>query len=497
MNKKIKVKKLCDFIKERMTPEIMAFIFIIMIGSYILFLKPIIGVADNGDFSRIMSQNGLYHLSSNYEDTMFGYFNREYGIYKYANETTSTLFSTQSIFIKLAVFISKIFNNNNIFDIRFLSVIFLILHAIAGYLLVKVFTKDIKLQKFKYLIVGLYIFIFCDIAYIAYFNSFYPQAVMITCFLLSVGILLYMMKFNKINLVNLILLSIVSLLFLGSKQQLAPIGILIAILIIRMGIITKRKSIKIVSIGIGFSFILLSFLLFKSISNDLNYVNRFHTMTRGVLMNSEDPEKSLKEFGIDGSYSLLQGETFYAKVPSINPQDERLKEDFYENYSMLSIFIYYLKHPNEFKEALKVGINNAYTISSKGVGNYEKTEGKEYGEKSYFFRGWSLLKDNNFFKNGGFIIVYLTAYFIYSFSIYKRNFKNKNINGCLFEEVYLYIFLAGVSQIITSIILYGDADIEKHEFLYNLTFDLIIIKLVVQYLMNFEENNKGGKLIEN
>lgn len=486
MNKKIEVKKLLGFIKEKITPEIMVFIFIIMIGSYILFLKPIIGVADNGDFYRIMSQNGLYNLPSNYEDTMFGYFNKEYGIYKYANETTSPIFSTQSIFIKLAVLISKIFNNNNTFDIRFLAVIFLILHAIAGYLLVKVFTKDIKLQKLKYLIAGLYIFIFGDIAYIAYFNSFYGEAVIITCFLLSIGILLYMIKFNKINLLNLIILSTVCLLFIGVKQQLAPIGLLIAILIIRIGTITRKKYMKIASILIAFSFIVLSFLLYNSI-NDNDYVNKFHAMTRGILMNSEDPEKALKELGIDGSYSLLKGETFYEKVPSINPEDERLKEDFYGNYSTLSIVTYYLKHPNEFISALKVGINNAYTIRPKAMGNYEKSEGREYGAKSYFFSGWSILKDNKILKNTSFMIISLIAYFIYSFSIYKRSFNNKDINRCLFEEVYLYIFLAGFSQILISIFLYGDADIAKYEFLYNLTFDLMFIDLVVKYLTTFEK----------
>ena len=487
MYKKEQIRKIFSSIKNRITPELATFVFIIVIGMYILLVKPIIGVADNGDFYRIISQNNLYHLSQNDEDIMFGYFNREYGIYKYANETTSTLFSTQSIFIKLAIYISKIFNNNNIFDIRFLSMILLLLHGIAAYLLVKVFTRDIKSQKFKYIIAILYIFIFCDIGYIAYFNSFYGEGIMIACFLLSVGILLYIIKFNKLNLVNLILFSIFSLLLFGSKQQLAPIGVLAAMLIIRLGSITKIKNIKIISIVIGVLFILSSALLYKSIKGDFDYMNRFHAITRGALMKGQNPEKVLKDFGIDSSYSLLKGTNFYEKVPSINPNDERLKNEFYKNYSIQSVFIYYLRNPKQFISTLKLGIENAYTIRPEAMGNYEKSEGKAYGDKSYFFSGWSSIKDTILFKTSGFMILFLIIYFSYSFKRYKKNSYTKDSNGCMFEEAYLYIFLTGFSQIVISVVGAGDADIAKHEFLYNLSFDLMIIMLVVQYLIIQEE----------
>ena len=486
MYKKKEFRKFYECIKRNITPEIIVFIAIMTIGTCVLFIKPIIGVADNGDFYRIISPNGLYHLSKNDEDIMFGYFNSKYGIYKYANETTSILFSTQSIFIKLAIYISKIFNSNNIVDIRFLSIILLILHAIAAYLLVKVFTKDIKSEKFKYLIVGIYFFIFCDIGYIAYFNSFYGEAVIIAMFLLSVGILLHMIKFNKINLANLILFSISSLLFFGAKQQLAPIGILIAILIIRIGTLNKSRNIKLASILIGILFIVSAGFLYKSIKGDFDYMNRFHAMTRGALIHGDNPENVLNKFGINLGYSLLEGANFYEKVPSINPNDERLKEEFYANYSTPLVIVYYLKNPKQFISILKVGIKNAYTIRPGIMGNYEKFEGKAYGAKSYFFSGWSSIKDTSLFKTSGFMILFLTIYFLYSFKRYKKSYYTKDMNGCMFEEAYLYIFLAGFSQIIISVVGAGDADLAKHEFLYNLTFDLMVIMILVQYLIRLE-----------
>lgn len=492
MNSNLEVKKIVNYIKKKITPEIIALILIFIIGSVVLFLHPIIGIADNGDFYRIISQNGLYHLPKNDVDIMFGYFNRQYGVYRFANETTATLFSTQSIFIKLAVMLSSIFNKNYIFDIRFQSIIFLVLHSISAYLLVKAFTKDIKQQSVKYFIAILYVVIFCDTAYIAYFNSFYGEGVIIPCFLLSVAILLYMIKFNKINLANIIMFSVFSILFFGAKQQLSPIGILASILVIRLGFANNKKYIKIASILIGIAFIVASVFLYKSITGDFDYMNRFHAITRGILMQEDNEEDVLKDFGIDGSYSLLRGENFYNTIPSINPNDERLKEEFYENYSTVSVLIYYLKNPNEFLSILEMGMKNAYTIKPEAMGNYEKIEGKPYGAKSYFFSTWSYLKDNSLFRSFTFSIFFIIIYFFMSLRLYKKSLDNNNLEGCLFEEAFMYIFLAGFSQIIISVVGAGDADIAKHEFLYNMTFDLMIINLVVKYFI-WLEGKKVGK----
>lgn len=479
------------YINKKVTPQSVVVIFILLIGGVILFINPIIGVADNGDFYRIISQNGVYNLNPNDSNMMFGYFAKDYGIYKYANEISAALISTQSIFIKLAVKISQIFNKNYILDIRFLSFIFLSIHTIAGYLLVKVFTKDLKYNKHKYFIVALYIFIFCDIGYIAYFNSFYGEAVMISCFLLSVGILLYMFEFNKINIITLILFAIASFLFFGAKQQLAPIGLLIAIVFIRIGLLDKRLEIKIISGILSVLFIINAVFLYKSIEGDFDYMNRFHAMTRGTILNGENPEEVLNKFGIDGSYSLLKGANFYEAIPNINPNDERLKENFYNNYSTLSILIYYIKNPKEFIKILKIGIENSYVIRPEAMGNYEKSSGKSYGEKSYFFSGWSTIKNNYVFRNNFFTIVFIIIFFLQLAKRYNENLKNRNIMKLLMEEGYLYIFLAGFSQIVISVVGAGDADLSKHEFLYNLSFDLMIIYIVVNYLKVIEVREIG------
>lgn len=465
-------------------PEVLTVILIGIIGCLTLFVKPIIGMADNGDFYRIISQNDLYSLELDERDKLLGYFNKDYGIYKYSHEAPKVIISTQSIFIQVAKALDEIFIKNFIFDIRFLAGILLILHSFAGYLLVKVFVSYIKENIYKYLIAILYVVIFCDTGYLAYFNSFYGEGVIIAAFLLSLGILLYMVRFNKINVINIALFSIFSFLFFGAKQQLSPIGFLVALLLFRIMALNKKKMIKIVSGFLGVFFILSAIVLYKSIKGEFDYINRFHAMTRGVLLNEEEPEKILKYFGIDGSYSLLQEEIYFESIPSINPDDIRLREEFYSNYSIGKILKYYLTHPKSFSKVIKMGMRNSYYIRPEAMGNFEKSEGKPYKAKSYFFVPWSTFKDNIIPKNPIFTVLYFIAYFIISFKGYIRAIKGKNISRILMEESYIYVFLAGFSQVIISVIGAGDADLTKHVFLFNLTFDLMFINAIVYFVRN-------------
>ncbi len=207
-------------------------------------------------------------------------------------------------------------------------------------------------------------------------------------------------------------------------------------------------------------------------------------MNRGVLLHENDPEKILKYFGIEGSYSLLEGEIFYEETLSISPYDERLLENFYNKYSIGSIIKYYTTHPSALKKVLDMGFSKAYEIRPEAMGNFEKIEGKEFGAKSNFFVLWSSLKKFIMPKGLLFAIVYSGVYFIYSFKRYKKAFNNKDKKSILIEDCFIYVYLAGLSQIFTSVIGAGDADLSKHVFLFNLSFDLILINFIVQMIKN-------------
>ncbi|MCR1132128.1 hypothetical protein NE172_14395 [Clostridium botulinum] len=446
-------------------------------------------MADNGDFYRVMNKSGAYHLNKNSNEIFLGYFIKDYGIYRYNNDYANLLISTQSIFVKLAIFFDRIFTKDYVLDIRFMSVMFLIIEAMGVYFLIKSLINKLDNSKYKLIIMLVTILIFCDTGYLAYYNSFYGESVNICCFLMSIGLLIYMIEFDKFTWYNLIAFGISSFLFFGAKQQLAPVGILIAFIFIIIGIyITNKRFTKMLSYILAVIFIVSSMVFYKSITGDFKYINIYHSMNRGILLNEDNPDSILEDFNISTQYSLLQETDFFEEIKLLDPYEEELIDDYYEKFSLGRILDYYITHPKAFIKVLKISFKNGYSIRPKVIGNYEQSEHKEFGAKSYFFATWSTFKEKFIPKNMLFTVSTIVIYLYLSTSRFLKAIKNNNKKIQFKEITYFYVFLVGISQIIISVIGAGDADLSKHVFMYNMAFDLIFI-----YILSLIFENKTIK----
>ncbi|KAI3345770.1 hypothetical protein CIT17_11935 [Clostridium botulinum] len=427
----------------------------------------------------MINKSGAYHLNKNSNDIFLGYFIKDYGIYKYNNDYANILISTQSIFVKSAIFLDRLFTKDYVLDIRFMSVMFLIIEAIGIYFFIKALINKVDNSKYKLIITLLTILIFCDTGYLAYYNSFYGESVNICCFLMSIGLLIYMIEFDKFTWYNLIAFGISSFLFFGSKQQLAPVGILISFIFIIIGVYTTNKPLtKILTYILAIIFIISSMVFYKSITGDFKYINIYHSMNRGILLNEDDPDNILEDFNISTQYSLLQETDFFEEIKLLDPYEEKLIEDYYEKFSLGKILEYYITHPKAFIKVLKISFNNGYSIRPKVIGNYEQSEHKKFGAKSYFFATWSTFKEKFIPKNMLFTVATIVIYLYLSTSRFLKAIKNNNKKIQLKEITYFYVFLVGISQIIISVIGAGDADLSKHVFMYNMAFDLIFIYII-------------------
>ena len=152
---------------------------------YVLMIKPIIGVADNGDFGRIMGMTGLDYTSSDRQDRYFGYMNRTY-ITTPSGDLQSGYFSSEIFVVKVAKLMNNlVFRGGNTFDIRFLALLYALLLLGAIYLMIR-FTKS-KINWASWLLLILLLLVFTDVGYISYFNSLYGEALSLTSLLLTIA----------------------------------------------------------------------------------------------------------------------------------------------------------------------------------------------------------------------------------------------------------------------------------------------------------------------
>lgn len=459
------------------SPSLLAAAAVLAISAAALFVKPYIGMADNGDYFRILYSNGIYFNAPDYAGQYFGYFVKHYGIFQYFNENGATLSSSQSLFVRLALQLNTWFLDGRTFDIRIQAAIYLTLYTAAVYMLVEALTLRAPAKR-GYVIAALAIFIFGDTAYTAYFNSFYSEALMLimSLFVLASGLLIYRRRFNDYAMLAVFVIS--SLLLVTSKQQNAPLGILIALFGICLLLARRDRPYRLSATGGLTLLLVVSIASYVLIPQEFVNINKYHAMTRGVLPDSSDPEQSLESMGIDGRYSLLSGTIYYEPYTTIDVNSNKMLTEFYDKFGFGKVLAYYATHLDQAGRMLNLAAKDAFTTRPEAMGNYEKSEGLAFGAQTHFFSLYSMLKKALTPKTFGFIFLWT----IVVVGLYMPSFvsavRTKNRRQAVRLPLLLMMILLGLAGIAISIVGAGDADLAKHEFMFTIVFDLVTFMTV-------------------
>lgn len=460
---------------------LLATILLALVIVSILFVAPNIGMADNGDFFREIHNVGLYYLTDNYDDRHFGYFNKFYGIRQYPYDKNTIFISSLSLLIRAALAIDLWLTRDNIFDLRMLSALYTAIFIAAFYLLLKRVSERVSLPVTA-LAALIAIGMFGDVGYIAYFNSFYGEPASFVFLLLMLALLFRLLRKEKPSFMDFAAFCASAAVFVGAKQQNAPIGLFIAILCIRLLFLRKDRAWRVMVGAAAAVIVAVSAFIYLSITDDISHINQYHAVTRGILAGSHDPERDMEELGLDKKFSLLANTTYYDKYGLEEPESALMHEQFYSQFGYGAIIKYYVLHPDRAFEKLDFAARNSYSIRPSGIGNFEKSAGKSYGQKASLFSVWSTMKERMFPKSFKFMLFFYAIYYGGLLRFYAGRFKDADIRGMIGIEALGLIGLIGLIQFSVSFIGAGDADLAKHLFLYNVCFDLMFITVVVYAL---------------
>ena len=448
----------------------------------ILMLKPVIGVADNGDFNRIMTAGGIeYSAEESYQDKYFGYFHQTYSYYAMA---WGGYVSSQIPLAILAGLIGRLVNGEY-FDIRILGVMHSMLYLAALYVWLR-FNKSSSAIGNSIAVV-LSAFIFLDIGYIAYFNSFFGEALTLILMLLTFGLALAVAGSDKASWRMLALFYISSILLTATKLQNAPIGIiLIAAGLCFWQFSKERAWRRTIVIGTA-SLLVAAAVMYVAAPKDLKHINLYQTIFYGILKDSPDPDKALKQLGLPMELKALAGTNYFQGDTAIKQDDPILYEHVYNRLGHIDVLVYYLKNPSRFVQKLERAAENGMTIRPYYLGSYDQSEGKKRGAIAYTYSGWSEFKRNVLPNELWFIAALYLLYFagiLYEYS------RRKETRHRARTYIFAAVGLIGIFGFTIPLLGDGEADLGKHLFLFNVCFDMMIAIGVVYTawkLLSFKE----------
>jgi len=351
-----------------------------------LMLPPVPGVADNGDFGKLL---GRYGLGSGktfvYADTKF-FFGDE-------NRYRSGFSSSELLSIVPALAINKVLSRDGFFDLRIMGAV----HASLFLLAVFLFAPLLDSAAAGLLV----ILLFCDFMYAGFFNSFYMDASSYLFTLLSAVFYLRAMRWRRTA--DALALWIGMILTIVSKSQYAMVGPWFAVLFWtgREFLAGGRKAIAATA---SLTLVVATCVSYRYLTPEGYSDNAaFTVIFSQILPASEDSDRALAELGLDGAYRQWIGLQAYSPgVPLDNPA---FHQDFRRRTSFLKIAQFYLRHPADAWRALRTSLDEAGSFQSP-LGNFDSRSGKPPAAKYESFQLVSGWKRRIFYHHGARLLAF-------------------------------------------------------------------------------------------
>lgn len=437
---------------------------------YLLFLQPFVGVADNGDFLRMMNTVGLnyYDAAESYADR---FFNFSHARYAYDNLFKGFYPSSQILLVLVPRLLAGLVHGSY-FDIRLLAAVYAMLLLAASWLIVKTGARGSWIAGL--LLGAAMLVVFYDIGYLAYFNSLFGEPVSMVAMLLTFALGLRLALQERPTTKGLTLFFIAVLFLICSKIQNAPVGLAFSLIFLRLMTLEGTGNWRKLALRFAVAVSLVSIIMYVAAPKELKHINLYQTVFFGILNGSPDVQDDLRELGLPQRLEVLAGTNYFQADTAIKQDDPSLQADFYDRVSHKDVLFFYIKHPSRLLEGMKYAAGNSMDIRPYYLGNYEKSEGKPEGTLSYTYNLWSQFKQEHLPHKLGFLLIFYLAYYA---GVLHEHFHSRKRSERIAAELLMLLGLIGLFSFLVPILGDGRADIGKHLFLFNVCFDMMAVTM--------------------
>ncbi len=356
-----------------------------------LLVQPIVGLADNGDFNRLLSYANCDPVGVHDGIRSYQYIHRNF--HCEPSTWSFTYYTSQLLIVKAAVKLAGVLWKGGHFDLRILTVVQLPIMLLSLVITLAALTR----RPFADLVmVGLLLLlIFCDVGYVCYLNSFYSDPGSLLFLLLMTSLTLFLILQEPQGIARgliLCALSLVMLLFVMAKAMNILLGGPLALLLWRLGAVGQgpplRRWLR-ASVAPVLLVACCGLYLTKGLHPEIKRTNLYHHMFGELLPSSADPSADLQAFGLPASYASLSGTGWY--TPGVPKEDPAFLQTFFAKVHHRSILKFYLERPRRLWGLLARNAPYAFELRPY-LGNFEPAVGKPPQALSFGYANWSSLK---------------------------------------------------------------------------------------------------------
>jgi len=438
---------------------------------YQVAIPPIVGVLDNGDFFKIMAPAGFRHVSEKLED-MHIFVNSKF-LFERAGWLNVDYISSETFVARVARFIGRTISKDGLFDIRVLGVMHAALLLLGMALIISAHSKLETLSR--RVLALLLVWIFTDVGYVAFFNSFYSQTASPLFLILTVGFLALLVSHDGEKWPYFAGFVLTALLFICSKPQEAPQGIPLAVITFLAARTSKIRWAKTLGVVLAVGVLAFAALYYAKGPTGVKNSSLYNAVFEDLLKNSPDPAADLAELKLSNELLKYVGTHAFIKDSPV-PQDW-FKAAFYQKVRHEDLLGFYMRHPSRLWELITRRSAKAFTLVTH-YGNFEKRSGFPPGTKSSAFKIWSDFKEK-VFPGSPWTLVVLFFGNIAAVALLLIRDRKSGDSWHLRLSAFGILNLMAVGAFLTSTLGDGTLDIVRQLFTFNAMTDLCLIGDVV------------------
>jgi hypothetical protein len=360
-----------------------------------LLVPPVVGLAPDGDFPKLLGPLALGTPVDHpfiYADTNYEFADNHHW--------ASPFYSSETILLRLAVFLNGMVSKDGRFDLRAIGIVHSAVFLLALWLFLPLL-EDLKPWA-RYTVAFAALFIFGDVSYVGYLNSFYMDVAAYLCLLLTVIVFLRVLRWGRRR--DQWLLLIPAVLLVTSKPPHAVLGLWLALLfLIEAGVLwSKRRAILLATIVVVASAACFRYAM----PQDMVAQPFFSLVFYQLLPHAQNQDRMLADLGLDASYRQYIGKFAYSEGVYIN--DPRFTRAFLRRVSYATLARFYLTHPRVTWRTLVSAASEAGRHRPV-LGNFDSGAGMKPFEQSHAFAYWSDWKRSLFFNRGARLVGWFAA----------------------------------------------------------------------------------------
>lgn len=435
-----------------------------------MLTPPIIGLANNGDFEKVMGYAGLQYRETTFDAKYLRHVVRLFdavkpGWYRSGYLSSETLLALGARKLPGAV-------STNVFDIRALG----FLHAVLLVLALGLFVAaclDLTAPA-RWIAAGLLVVVFTDVGYAAPFNSFYSQSASLVFVLLTAAVAALAIRRGRLDAALLPTYFLCAALFVGSKPQEALQGPLLALLGLRLSGVGWRGWWRRGASWMAIGLCAFSLWYYRATPREaIHDVGLFHSVFLELLPHSPDPARDLADLGLEPGLAAYSGMNAYQpNSPVFNPG---FRARFFAKFGYGDLVRFYVARPARLLDRLRRGAPSAFRLRPWRLGNYERASGFPPNTMTGSFAAWSDLR----LKLAPHAVAALVVFFAVNAAACLIGYRRASPRARLARAGLAALLGMAVLEFLVCALADYLGDLDRHLYVFQALFDLVLIADVV------------------